>query len=624
VAEVIAKGGYMNKVARVNLTRRKVKVQELTDELVLDYIGGRGWGAKVLWDEVLKGVEPFSPDNKVVIATGPLTGTYFTGTGKTTLSSKSPMTGAYGDSNVGGRFGVELKQAGFDALIIEGKSDRPVYIRVFDGEVSIEKADYLWGLGSIEAEEALKRELDDMSISCLTIGPAGENLVYFASITSDFGRQAGRTGIGAVLGSKKVKAVVASGSMDIPIYDVESMIEVAQEAYEYCFKSEGQRAWVRQGTMQLILWSNENSALPTRNMSEAVYEKAEMISGDAMESRVKIGNHGCFCCAMPCGQISKVNEGKYAGTVVEGPEYETAAMIGSNCALNSIEEVVKLNRLCDELGLDTISTGSVVAFAIECKRKGLLKGVEADFGDAEGIIRLVEDIAYRRGIGDLLAQGTKRVAEKLGSEAVKIAMHVKGLEISAYESRVAPAMALAYGTCDIGAHHNRAWAITYDIKVGRTSYTPDKAKWVIYLQHVRSLFDILTCCRLPWVELSLPLTYYERLYKAVTGISRKFDDLLLVAERVYNLTRCIWLREYPHMDWSWDCPPPRWFEEGLPSGPFKGIRLDREEYRRLLNEYYKLRGWDRNGRPTKSKLRSLGLGFVVEELEGLGVDLSGE
>ncbi|MHC1628716.1 MAG: aldehyde ferredoxin oxidoreductase family protein [Candidatus Nezhaarchaeales archaeon] len=617
-----AEGGYMGKIARINLTKRSVRIQEVDDKLVMGYIGGRGWGAKIIWDEVPRGVDPLSPENKVVIATGPLTGVYFSGTGKTTLCAKSPLTGAYGDSNVGGRFGVELKQSGFDALVLEGVSDEPVYIAIFDSDVRIEKASHLWGLGSIETEEVLKRDLGDRSISCLTIGPAGENKVCFACVTSDFGRQAGRTGIGAVLGSKKVKAIVARGSMDIPVYDVDAMIEIAQEAYEFCFKSEAQKMWIRQGTMQLILWSNENSALPTRNMSEAVYEKAEMISGDVMEKRVKIGNHGCFCCAMPCGQLTKIKEGRFAGTVVEGPEYETAAMIGSNCALNSIEEIIKLNRVCDELGMDSISTGNVIAFAIECKRKGLLKDVDAEYGDVDGIMRLMEDIAYRRGIGDLLAQGTKRVAEKLGSEALKIAMQVKGLEISAYESRAAPAMALAYGTCDIGAHHNRAWAITYDIKVGRTLYTSDKAKWVIYLQHVRSLFDMLTCCRLPWVELSLPLRYYGRLYRAVTGINYRFRDLLNIAERVYNLTRCIWLREYPDMDSSWDYPPPRWFEEPLPSGPFRGVKLDKVEYTKLLMEYYKLRGWDEKGRPTKAKLDSLGLSFVKNELEKAGVKLS--
>jgi len=615
------KGGYMGRIARIDLTKREVKVQELTEELVKLYIGGRGWGAKLLWDEVPRGVDPLSPQNKVVVATGPLTGVYFPSTGKTTLCSKSPLTGSYGDSNVGGRFGVELKQAGFDALIIEGVSDKPVYILVDDGRVSIEKADHLWSMGSIEVEEELKKELKDRYASCLTIGPAGENLVHFACVTSDYGRQAGRTGIGAVLGSKRVKAIVARGFRDIPIFNVDALLQVAQKAFRYCFNSEAQKMWIKQGTMQLILWSNENSALPTRNMSEAVYEGAHKISGDVMESEVKVGNHGCFCCAMPCGQITKVRRGRFAGVFVEGPEYETAAMIGSNCALNGIDEVVKLNRLCDELGLDTISTGSVVAFAIECRRKGLLKGVEADYGDVDGVIKLIEDIAYKRGVGKLLAQGTKKVAEQLGGEALKIAMQVKGLEISAYESRAAPAMALAYGTCDIGAHHNRAWAITYDIKVGRSLYTPDKAKWVVYLQHVRSLFDMLTCCRLPWVELSLPLELYEELYRAVTGMDYKLEDLLKAAERVYNLTRCLWLREYPHMDRSWDYPPPRWFEEPLPSGPFKGVKLDKQEYTKLLLEYYRVRGWDELGRPTRKKLEELELGFVVSELKRLGVDL---
>ncbi len=237
-------------------------------------------------------------------------------------------------------------------------------------------------------------------------------------------------------------------------------------------------------------------------------------------------------------------------------------------------------------------------------------------------MRLMEDIAYKRGVGKLLAQGTKRAAQTIGGDAMKVAMQIKGLEISAYESRAAPAMALAYGTCDIGAHHNRAWAITYDIKVGRTLYTPDKARWVIRLQHIRSLFDMLTCCRLPWVELSLPLKYYGRLYRAVTGINYRLKDLLKIAERVYNLTRCLWLREYPEMDSSWDYPPPRWFEEPLPSGPFKGVRLDKDKYTEMLREYYRLRGWDENGRPMKRKLNDLGLSFVIGELERLGVKLS--
>lgn len=613
------KGGYVGKIARIDLTKKWVKTEKVKPPFAVKYVGGRGWSARLIWDEIPVHTDPLGPKNKLIIATGPLSGLLIPGAGKTSFAAISPATGYYGDSNVGGMFCTELKQAGFDALILEGKSDKPVYLWVEDGEVEMRNAEDYWGTGSLDTENSLKKDLGDELIRVASIGQAGEKLVNFACVTCDYGRQAGRTGMGAIMGSKKVKAIAVRGSFDIPVADHKAMRKLFEESMRKILKHPVLDIWQKQGTMQFIDWVQENVCLPTRNFSSATYEGYRGINADIMEKNVKVADRACFACPICCGHFTIIKEGPHKGIGVEGPEYETAAMIGSNCMLPTIEDVIYANYLCDNLGLDTISAGNIVAFAMECYEHGIitkedLNGIELKFGNAQAMFDFLEMIAKREGIGNLFAEGVKKASEKLGKGSEKFAMQVKGLEISGYDVRAAQAMGLAYATADIGAHHNRAWAITKDIEVGRESYDEDKVKHVIYLQHARPLFDLLGTCRFQWLETEIEPAFYNRFYVAATGIKTTIEDLLQASERIYNLTRAISIREglTSKEDWL----PERSFTDPVPEGTVKGATLDKSKFKKMVKTYYKLRGWDEKGVPTPEKLEELGLKDVAEQLLG--------
>ena len=610
------KGGYTGKIAWIDLTRKEVKVKDVDPAWALKYIGGRGWGARLVWEHVPKDADPLSPENILVIAPGPLTGLLVPGAGKTSFAALSPETGYYGDSNAGGFFGPELKHAGFDALVLVGASKEPVYLWVEDGDIEICDAKDYWGMGGLEVQEAIRRDLGDSSIKVASIGPAGENLVPIACVNCDW-RNAGRTGMGAVMGSKRVKAVAVRGSLDIPVADPETIYEEAKEAFRHVRDHEFARTLRKYGLAWYIDWSNEHGCLPVKNFRFTTYEKKDELNADAMLARVVTTATACPYCPMCCGKFSYVRSGRYAGTAIDGPEYETIAMIGTNCCLPSIEDVVYANWLCDNLGMDTISAGNILAFAIECYERGIIGpedtgGLELRYGDPDCVFRLLELMAKREGIGDVLARGVKYAAQKFGKGSEKFAIHVKGLEQSAYDVRAAPAMGLAYATADIGAHHNRAWAITRDLEEGRDTYTRSKAEWVIYLQHVRPLFDCLGCCRLQWVETGLSLEYYAKVFTAATGVKTSVDELLKASERIYNLTRAINVRR--GLTGAEDRLPDRAFEDPVPNGPVKGYKLDRQKFQQLLRTYYELRGWDENGIPTRAKLEELGLKDVADAL----------
>jgi len=613
------KGGYVGKIARVNLTKNRMKTEKVEPSFAVKYIGGRGWGARLIWNEIPAHTDPLGPKNKLIIATGPLSGLLIPGAGKTSFAAISPATGYYGDSNVGGMFCTELKQAGFDALILEGKSDKPVYLWVEDGEVEMRNAEDYWGTGSLDTENSLKKDLGDKLIRVATIGQAGEKLVNFACVTCDYGRQAGRTGMGAVMGSKKVKAIAVRGSFDIPVADHKAMRKLFEESMRKILQHHILDIWRTQGTMQYIDWAHENVCLPTRNFFSAKYEGYRGINGDIMEKNAKVADRACFACPIACGNFTVIKEGPHKGVGVEGPEYETASMFGSNCMLTTIEDVIYANYLCDNLGLDTISAGNVVAFAMECYEQGIIKkedlnGIELKFGNTQAVFDFLEMLAKREVIGDLFAEGVKKASEKLGKGSEKFAMHTKGLEISGYDVRTAQAMGLAYATADIGAHHNRAWAISYDIEVGREKYDKDKVKKVIYLQHTRPLFDLLGACRFQWLETEIELDTYAQFYKAATGIKTTVEDLLRASERVYNLTRAISICEglTSKEDWL----PERSFADPVPEGAVKGATLDKSKFKKMVKTYYKLRGWDEKGVPTQEKLEELALKNVVERLHG--------
>lgn len=601
---------YAGKVLRVNLSSGKILIEPLSEKLINDYIGGRGFTARVLYDELKPGIDPLGPENKLIAASGPLAGLFLPAGGKLTFAAKSPATNTYGDSNVGGHLAAEMKYAGYDMIIVEGASPIPVYLYINNDKVEIRDAKAYWGKGALTVEEMFKKDLGkDFEIA--TIGQAGENKVFFACISHDFGRQAGRTGLGGVMGSKKLKAIAVRGSKSLKVANPNKLLALGKEAFIKCATHPAYKVWLEQGTAGVTIWSNQQGAFPTRNFQSGFFEDYEKISGDVMVKETIVNNKACFGCPMACGKYAKTTRnGK--DYYVEGPEYETAALIGGDCAIGNISDLTYGNYICDELGIDTISGGNVAAFAIECYEKGLIdkketKGKDWKFGDINTFEQIMNMIAKREGIGNYLADGVKVASEKIGKDSGKFAMQIKGLEISGYESRKAPAMMLAYMTCDIGAHHNRAWAITHDIQAGRDVFE-GKSKRVIELQHIRPFFDMIACCRLQWVELELDLNYYPQFMTIATGKNFTLEGLLKDSERVWNLTRMFMIREYGkdygrHVDY----PPARFYEEGVTTGPTKGSQVTKENIDKLLDEYYQARGWDKDGRPTPEKLKELKL-----------------
>jgi len=601
--------GYAGRILRVDLTSKQVWTEPLDPAVAEKFLGGRGFSAYLLYTETEPGLAPLSPQNPLILSAGPLSGLLVPGAGKLDVTAKSPLTGGYASANMGGLMAAELKYAGYDSIVITGASDRPVYLHIDDSRVQIRDACAHWGLGSLTLEERLKGELgEDFQIA--TIGPAAENLVRYACITHDFGRQAGRGGVGTVMGAKKLKAIAVRGTRSIPVADLEAYRERARAMFAACRSAEGLEAWQRYGTAGVTRWSNEIGLFPTHNFRGGTIEGYEHLSGEAMRQAIVVTDKGCFACPSPCGKYSHLRK---QGLHVEGPEYETTALLGGNCGLTDIQEVAYANWLADELGLDSISAGNCIGFAIECYQRGVIgpadtDGLELRFGDSEVVFTLLKRIAHRQGIGDVLAEGAKRAAEKWGGSSKAWAIQVKGMEQSGYETHYAPSMLLAYMTCDVGAHHNRAWAVTYDIQVGRDSYTPDKAAKVIELQHIRPLFDCLGCCRLQWVEIGLDLAYYPPMLQAVTGLHRSWEDLLAISERVWNLTRLYWMREVDGFGRDWDAPPARFYSEPAAGGVSDGRKADWESVQALLDEYYRQRGWDRQGLPTPQTLARLGLG----------------
>jgi aldehyde:ferredoxin oxidoreductase len=610
-------GGYMNRILKIDLSKEKIGEEKPNKDWAIKYIGGRGWGARKIWESGID-VDPLGPDNLIFFASGPLTGLFVPSAGKMTIVSISPATRIYADSSVGGAFGAELKQAGYDAIALSGVSKKPVYIMIDDGDVEIRDAEEYWGMGALATEERLKKDIGDNGIHVLSIGPAGEKLVKFACITSDYGRNAGRTGMGAIMGSKRVKAIVVRGFKDIPVADVDRFMEIAYDSFNSIYENEFLDIWQRQGTLQVIAWANERGVLPTRNFQETMFEHAEEIGGDKMEE-VKTTDRACFACPMTCGNYCVIREGD-TKVVVEGPEYETAAMLGSACGIKDLKTVIKANNLCDDLGIDTISSGNLVGLLMEAYERGILTkedtgGIELKFGDGEALLKILEMIAKREGIGEIVAEGVRAVTEKW-REMKPFAIQAKGLEQSAYDTRASPGMALAYATCDVGAHHSRAWVISKDLEMQNKWTAEERAKLVIYHQHIRPLFDCLGVCRLEWIELSVDENIYAEFYTAVTGVKTTLKKLLERSEAIYNLTRAINILK--GMSREDDYPPERFFREPVPTGPLKGKLLQREEYDDLLDTYYRLRGWNSRGVPTERTLTRLGLRDVALKLRKSG------
>ena len=596
------KSGYFKKHLHVDLTEGSAERLDLADAFIEKYIGGRGFGAKLVWDNLKKHdfkIDPLGPENVLVIAPGPLTGVYLPSSGKNSFIAISPATGLYGDSSMGGGFGVELRQTGIDVLSITGRALELSVLLIDDSETKILAMPELKGKSCLESEGVIKERMGTHAVHVATIGVAGENMVKFACVNTDWSRNAGRTGIGAIMGSKNLKAIVVRGQKDLPVYDVIGLVAEADKAFKYMEEHKYFKLWQQEGLMNVIEYANEKGILPAYNFKDSVFAKHDQINGAMMLDRYKIGDSACFSCPMCCGNICLVKDGKYKGTVIEGPEYESCAMLGSNLGIDDFAVILSANRLCDELGVDTISTGNLVGAVIEGYEKGILSlsdldGREITWGDGEAILELIQKIAERQGIGDILADGSHRVIEKW-PEMHKVILQVKGLEQSAYDSRASISMGLAYATSDIGAHHTRAWTIAKEMEEGKNWSDEERVDTVIYHQTLRPLFDMLGVCRLPWIELGLNERHYGNFYKYVTGKEVSLEQLLELSNDIYDLTRLINVRlgmsrqddSLPYKVWA---NPPL-------TGPNAGKVIDQEHFQKLLSLYYQKRGWDEDGFP---------------------------
>ncbi|MEM2912483.1 MAG: aldehyde ferredoxin oxidoreductase family protein [Candidatus Bathyarchaeia archaeon] len=609
--------GYMGQFLRIDLTNRKCAVEPLNKNLVENFIGGRGFGIKILFDEMPRGIDPLSPSNKVIFTIGPLAGTKAQTTSRWIAQFKSPLTGIYCRSVGGGFFGAELKFAGYDAVIVEGRSEMPIYIWINDDKVEFRDASKVWGMTTLATKEFLREETDERA-RMVMIGPAGERLVKISAIVTDDMRTAGRGGGGAVMGSKNLKAIVVKGSRRPAIYDGKAFDEAVKEQIETYRKNPAFEHFRNLGTNGIVYLFYTMGNFPTYNFKQLPFEGARRFEPEVLASYV-VKHGGCYGCIIRCWKTFKLTKGPYAGVVWDFPEYETHWSYGGVLGNCNIESITYANMLSDLYGLDTISTGVAIAFATELYEKGIIgksetDGLELKWGDPEVLVELVKRIALRIGIGNLLGEGVKRAAETIGRGAEKYAMHIKGLEFPAYDPRSVKAQGLSYVTSPIGASHNIGWNKFEIVGIPRKVdplATEGKAEITKYVQDEIAAAETGVLCSFTLSSEMVPINLYSKLLYSATGVE-KFKDpryLWLVGERIFNLERAFIVRE--GFDVSQDTMPERILKEPVPRGPSKGQIFELDV---LLKDYYKVRGWNERGIPAKEKLEELGLADVAKEL----------
>ena len=619
--------GFMGKILRVNLTDLTVSDEPLRQDDAKMFLGGNGLATKYLFDELEPGIDPLGPENKLIIMTGPLTGTISPSSGRYSAVTKSPLTGLWGSSNSGGHWGRHLKKTGFDGIIIEGMASKPVNLIIDDDKVELRDAEDTWGKGVKETTKQLKEELGKrFNISCIGIG--GENQVKYAAIMNDIDRTLGRCGFGAVMGSKKLKAIAVAGTSKIAVAQKEDFKEAVKTATNFIQESLLKITLEVYGTNMVLDLVNVKGGLPTRNWQSGSCSYADDINGPAINEKILVGKTACFACPIACGRLSEVKSGKYK-CKGEGPEYESVGALGSMCDVGDLKAITYAHLLCNDLGLDTVSTGSTIAFAMECYEKGILTkaqtdGLELKFGDADSMIELIKKIAKRDGIGDLLAEGTKRVSEKLGKDSERFAMHVKGLELAAYDCRATKITGLAFCTANRGGDHITGYiqgptfmdipllvveeSVIEDARVEN----PEETKIVKDLEDALAVFDAVGVCK--FMGMALMAEDITPIIASATGWDFDVADFRKAGERIYNLARLFNIREgCTRAD---DTLPKRLTEEPLADGPAEGLVVDLEP---LLDAYYDFRGWDKiTGKPTPAVLKELGLDKLAEKW---GVDL---
>lgn len=600
----MTKSGIAGQLLRVNLTDKKVTREELSLDMFIEYLGGRGLSAYYLNKEVHPKTDGLSEENKLIFFNGPFSGTMVPGNNKINVAFKSPLTNTYSYSLAGGHWGPELKYAGYDGLIIEGKSEEPVYIWIDDDKVEIRSASNLWGKTIPETDKLLKEELGgDSKIHVACIGPAGENLVKIACITNDVYREFGRGGCGAVMGSKNLKAIAVRGSKDVEVYDSEGLKELVNKLYENYKKHPVAQIRRKYGTNELVEKINNNGFMCTKNFTEGYSEVNKEFEGASFREKAVFNDTACYACPIACGKNCIKVSTKYGEIKLEGPEFETLGLLGTNCGLTNWEDVLQVSAVCDVLGMDSISAGGCVSLAMECFEKGILNledtnGLELKFGNGEAEVELLKMIANREGIGADLAEGVAFAANKWG--VPDLAMHSKGMGFSVYDPRGSKGMALTYATSPKGAHHMLAPVFGPEIAAGNLGEEKGKATLVRDTQLNFCILDSLGICST--CQTGLPRPSQIEAFKLVTGYDMTEKKLLFNAERIMNLEKMYNVRNgFSRKD---DTLPKRFLEEPLPSGKCKGQTVNLDV---MLDEYYELMGWDNNGIPTPEKLEELGL-----------------
>ena len=601
--------GYAGQILYVDLTKEKITKKELEEDFARKYLGGNGFGAAIMYKEIKQGIDPYSPENIICYVAGPVSGTFLHGAGRTGVMTKSPLTGGFADGYFGGGFGANLKFAGYDTLVIKGKAKKPVYIKIDDNEVSIENADHLWGKTTLEAQEIMRKDLGK-DYETLSIGQGGENLVRYTTTIGAL-RSGGRGGTGSVAGSKNLKGVAVRGTNDVKVYDFDGLYDFFLDSKERYLKT--LKGLTDYGTPILVNGINTLGGLGTRNWQDETFEGAETISGEYYKENLFVRHTACYYCRL--GGCGKIFKGR--GTVSEGPEYETLYSLGSCVGIDDAEYIVEADRLCDLYGIDTISMGVSIAFLMECYEKGLVSkdsvdGMDFSFGNGDTVIEAIKKTAYREGVGDLLAEGTKRMAQKIGKGSEKFAINVKGLEIAGHSPRALKSMSVGYATATRGgSHHDSRPTYEYGLKDKRT--LEGKAKIAVDSSNWTTIGDSLIICHLMEKVMGIFLSEnHVAMVNLVTGFGIDLPELTRIGERIYNVERAFNIREgFSRKD---DTLPWRIMNEPIKTGGSKGAQAKPEELEKLLDQYYEMRGWQKDGRPSKEKLKELGLEHIIDDL----------
>lgn len=604
--------GYAGRILYVDLTAGNTRTEKLNEDFAKKYIGGIGFGMKLWLANSKAGVDAFSPDNPLVLTLGPVAGTMFpTGGNGHAFISKSPATGGVGEAVSHGTFGAEVKRAGYDAIIITGKSERPVYLWIDDDSVQLLDASHLSEKSPSETEDVLKEELGDYYIRVASIGLAGEKLSKIASIINEKTRAAGRTGLGAIFGSKNLKAIAVRGTHDIVPAKPEEFMDMVREYHER-MKGPSTQKYRTLGTVENVLVNNAQFCMPTRNYSAAHFEDADRVSGEAVNERFVSKIIACSSCPMRCEHEAVVREGPFKGTMAR-IEYESLWAMGPYTGVNKLDAIIKAAELCNYYGMDAQSAGVTVGFVMDCHEKGILThdelvGIDAHFGNADALLQLIEKMGKREDIGDLLADGVKVAAEKIGKGSEQLAQQIKGLEVTGYDLRCLKTAALASAVSFRGADLNRSNAYAVDLKgkVDRLKAEKGRGNLVRDLENIYAILDSLIVCKNARGAFYKEFEDMAKLYNLVTGIEVNSVDLVVAAERINTLARLINIRE--GMSRKDDTLPWKVMNVPIPDdGPVKGAVVTQDELDLLLDDYYQARGWTLEGVPTTAKLKELGM-----------------